>query len=219
MDLRIDQIKLLFFLEHEAVEFLIAIRVLAPAAFVARRSGLIVLLCWCALVTITVPLVLDEHFHHAADIVAWSAFLSDFLVGISGITLIRRWTKSNQSVSRFRLRKIRAEAMAGLGFVLHGFITMAVGPIFALVLYRNLNPVAFAYAWVAVFFSAFFAVGFAVPVAGIFFNNIRWCISHRRAVFPGQAEWVEEQEHELEEAMRCSATIHDASHTLSLIHI
>ncbi|KAK3642964.1 hypothetical protein LTR56_008833 [Elasticomyces elasticus] len=193
VDLRIDQVKLLFFLEHEAVEFLIAIRVLAPAAFVARRSGLIVLVCWCALVAVTVPVVLDEHFHHAADIVAWSAFASDFLVGISGLTLVQRW-KAGRPASRFEVRKLRAEAMAGLGFMLHGFITMSVGPIFALVLYRNLNPVAFAYAWVAVFFSAFFAVGFAVPVAGIFFNNIRWCISHRKAVFPGQVEWYEEFE-------------------------
>jgi hypothetical protein len=71
---------------------------------------------------------------------------------------------------------------------------MSVGPIFSLVLYHNLSPAAFAYAWVGVFMSAFFAVGFAVPVAGIFFSNIRWCISHRKAVFPGQAEWIGEYE-------------------------
>ncbi|TKA79831.1 hypothetical protein B0A55_02787 [Friedmanniomyces simplex] len=203
VDLRIDQIKLLFFLEHEAVEFLIAIRVLAPAVFVARRSGLIVLVCWCALVAVTVPVVLDEHFHHAADIVAWCAFLSDFLVGISGLALVRRWLVGRPA-SRFMARKMRAEAMAGLGFMIHGFITISVGPIFALVLFHNLNPSAFAFAWVAVFFSAFFAVGFAVPVAGIFFGNIWCCIGHRKAISPGQVEWAEDLDKE--QAMRCEVS-------------
>lgn len=193
VDLRIDQIKLLFFLEHEAVEYLIAIRVLAPAAVVARRSGLIVLLCWFGLVAITVPVMLDQHFHHAADIVAWCAFVSDFLVGISGLALVRRWLLS-RPLTRFSLRKSRAEAIAGLGFMLHGFITMSVGPLFALVLYRDLNPSYFAWAFVAVFFSAFFAVALMMPVVGIWFSNIKWCCGHRRAVFPGQAEWYEEVE-------------------------
>jgi len=200
LDTQIDEVKLLFFLEHEAVEFLIAIRVLAPTAFVARRSGLIVLLAWCGLTIVTMPVVLNQHFHHAADIVAWCAFVSDFLVGLSGLVLIRRWAIAH-SASRFGLRKVRAEAMAGLAFSLHGFVTMAVGPILALVLYNDLNPAYFAYAWVAVFLSAFFAVALTVPVVGLFFSNVWWCCGHRKDVFPGQAGWYEEVEQEENEKL------------------
>lgn len=69
---------------------------------------------------------------------------------------------------------------------------MSVGPIFALVLYNQLDPAYFAYGGAAVFLSAFFAVGFAVPLAGIFVSRIRWCVSHRKPAFPGQAGWSEE---------------------------
>ncbi|KAK4550838.1 hypothetical protein LTR36_000418 [Oleoguttula mirabilis] len=189
-DLRIDEVKLLFFLEHEAVEYLIAIRVLAPAKFVARNSGLIVLLSWCGLVLLTIPVVLDHHFHHSADVVAWCAFTSDFLLGISGLTLVRRWAVSHP-LTRFTLRKSRAEAMAGVAFMLHGFVTMSVGPVFALVLYDDVDPAYFAYVFVAVFLSAFFAVAFMIPVAGIFFANVWWCCGQRKAILPGQAEWYE----------------------------
>ncbi|KAI6901338.1 hypothetical protein KC318_g4671 [Hortaea werneckii] len=201
-DRRIDEIKLLFFLEHEAVEYLIAIRVLAPPGFVAKWSGAIVLAAWCALVAITIPVVLDSRFRHAADIVAWCAFVSDFLLGLSGIALVRRWAVSRSRITGFALRKLRAEAMARLAFMCHGFVTMPVGPIFTLVLYRNLNPEYFAWTFVAVFLSAFFSIALMVPVIALFLSNIRWCCGSRKKVFPGQAEWYEEleQQDHLEQA-------------------
>ncbi|GAB1729863.1 hypothetical protein NU195Hw_g2246t1 [Hortaea werneckii] len=193
-DRRIDEIKLLFFLEHEAVEYLIAVRVLASPGFVAKWSGAIVLVAWCALVAITIPVVLDNRFHHAADIVAWCAFVSDFLLGLSGIALVRRWAMKRSRMTGFALRKLRAEAMAGLAFMCHGFVTMPVGPIFTLVLYRNLDPKYFAWTFVAVFLSAFFSIALMVPVIALFLSNIRWCCGSRKKVFPGQAEWYEELE-------------------------
>lgn len=196
-DRRISTVKLLFFLEHEAIEYLLAIRVLAPPALVARFSGAIVLAAWCSLVAITIPVVLDNRFHHAADIVAWCAFVSDFLVGVSGLMLVRRWAIS-RSQTAYMLRKSRAEAMAGLAFMLHGFTTMPVGPIFTLVLYHNLDPKYFAWSFVAVFLSAFFAVALMMPVAALFFANIWWCCGSRRKVFPGQAEWYEELEQQVD---------------------
>ncbi|GAB1740455.1 hypothetical protein NU219Hw_g5560t1 [Hortaea werneckii] len=150
-DRRIDEIKLLFFLEHEAVEYLIAVRVLASPRFVAQWSGAILLAAWCGLVAITIPVVLDGRFRHASDLVAWCAFVSDFLLGLSGIALVRRWALSRSRMMGFALRKLRAEAMAGLAFMCHGFVTMPVGPVFTLVLYRNLNPEYFAWMFVAVF--------------------------------------------------------------------
>ncbi|KAI7109291.1 hypothetical protein KC340_g13659 [Hortaea werneckii] len=193
-DRRIDEIKLLFFLEHEAVEYLIAVRVLAPPGFVAKWSGAIVLAAWCALVAITIPVVLDSRFRHAADLVAWCAFVSDFLLGVSGIALVRRWAVSRSRMTGFALRKLRAEAMAGLAFMCHGFITMPVGPVFTMVLYRNLNPEYFAWTFVAVFLSAFFSIALIVPVIALFLSNIRWCCGSRKKVFSGQAEWYEELE-------------------------
>ncbi|KAI6795785.1 hypothetical protein KC361_g4810 [Hortaea werneckii] len=193
-DRRIDEIKLLFFLEHEVVEYLIAVRVLAPPGFVAKWSGAIVLAAWCALVAITIPVVLDSRFHHAADIVAWCAFVSDFLLGLSGIALVRRWVISRSRMTGLALRKLRAEAMTGLAFMCHGFVTMPAGPIFTLVLYRNLNPKYFAWTFVAVFLSAFFSIALMVPVIALFFSNIRRCCGSRKKVFPGQAEWYEELE-------------------------
>ncbi|RMZ24539.1 hypothetical protein D0859_11426 [Hortaea werneckii] len=172
-DRRIDEIKLLFFLEHEAVEYLIAVRVLAPSGFVAKWSGAIVLVAWCALVAIAIPVVLDNRFHHAADIVAWCAFVSDFLLGVSGIALVRRWAMRRSRLTGFALRKLRAEAMAWVAFMCRGFVTMPVGPIFTLVLYRNLDPKYFAWTFVAVFLSAFFSIALMVPVIALFLSNIR----------------------------------------------
>ncbi|KAI7221912.1 hypothetical protein KC333_g1481 [Hortaea werneckii] len=201
-DRRIDEIKLLFFLEHEAVEYLIAVRVLAPPGFVAKWSGAIVLAAWCALVAITIPVVLDTRFRHAADLVAWCAFVSDFLLGVSGIALVRRWAVSRSRMTGFALRKLQAEAMAGLAFMCHGFVTMPVGPVFTMVLYRNLNPEYFAWTFVAVFLSAFFSIALMVPVIALFLSNIRWCCGSRKKVFSGQAEWYEEleQQENLEQA-------------------
>jgi hypothetical protein len=71
---------------------------------------------------------------------------------------------------------------------------MCIGPIFTLILYDNLDPAWFAYGWVAVWLSGFFAVALAVPSAAMFFRNMWWCCGSRRKVFPGQAGWHDDVE-------------------------
>lgn len=138
LDRRIDGFKLDFFLEHEAIEVLIAIRVLAPTTFTMRRPGLVLLLCWTGLSVITTMVAFNEHYRHGADIVAWGAFFSDCLLGVSGIVLIKRWFTRNierkvlfdaqvwtpTPAQELRRRKEGAEAMAGLGYVLHGMLLL-----------------------------------------------------------------------------------------------
>lgn len=133
-DQTIDSFKLWFFLDHEAIEYLIAIVVLAPKSIVKKYPGLIVFLCWTVLSCMSIVVAWNRKYHHGADIVAWGAFGSDFLVAVSGLVLIKRWLVARwrrrilgtsliwQSLpeERFRRRKIAAEAMAGLGFMLHG---------------------------------------------------------------------------------------------------
>jgi len=207
LDYQIDAIKLFFFLEHEAIEYLIAIRVLAPATWVRERSGALLFACWMGITVVTVVVAFNPKYKHGADVVAWAAFVSDFLVAVAGIVLVARWTVSLISrkavrqaagggyaqampvAERFAKRKMAAEAMGGVGFMIHGFTTMAVGPIFFRVLYHGLDPAWFAWAWVLVFMSAMFVVALSVPVASIFFNTIQWCCWHDRKTLPGQAQW------------------------------
>lgn len=133
VDQSIDGFKLGFFLEHEAIEYLIAIIVLAPKSFVKKHAGLIVFLCWTGLSCISIVVAFNQKYRHGADIVAWVAFVSDFLVAVAGIVLIKRWlvaryrkrilgTSMWQATpeEKIRRRKLAAEAMAGLGFMLHG---------------------------------------------------------------------------------------------------
>jgi hypothetical protein len=123
VDLEVDRLKLLFFLEHEAVEILIAVRVLAPTMLVANHSGAIVFLLYCLLVALSVPVVMREFFSHPADIVAWGAFTSDFLLGISGLTQVLRWIRrgrKNMDLSAMARKKYQAEAVSGVGFMCHG---------------------------------------------------------------------------------------------------
>lgn len=119
LDLKIDQIKLLFFLEHEAIEYLIFVRVLAPPHLVKRWSGLILFLAWTVLFCVTTVIVLDQFHHKAAMVAAWGAFSSDFSVGVAGAVLVQRWVVSKPS-SSFGARRVRAEGMAGIGFMTHG---------------------------------------------------------------------------------------------------
>lgn len=199
IDTKIDSIKLWFFLEHEAIEYLIAIRVLTPVRVLKYHAGLVVFLCWITLsiVSIVVILVPDRH---GADIIAWGALTSDGLISISGFVLIARWFRKGGFGKRseeimtsgdgFCRRKEAAEAMAGLGFCMHGLSTMTVGPIFDRVLYHGLDPSFFAYAWCTVFIFAFFTLSLSVPVAAIFFSTIQWCCWHDRKILPGEAQWT-----------------------------
>lgn len=200
IDTHIDSVKIWFFLEHEAIEFLIAIRVLAPKKFVRRHAGLIVFLCWTALSIVSIVVIFNSKHRHGADIIAWGAFASDSLISVAGATLIATWfrdreygKRSGEKLSapdKFRRRKEAAEAMAGLGFTAHGLSTVTVAPILDRVLYHDLNPQYFAYAWVAVFGFAFFTVALSVPIAAIFFSTINWYIWHDRKVLPGEAHWT-----------------------------
>lgn len=115
-DMNLDQAKLTFFVEHVAIEYLIGVRVLAPASFVAARSGLILLLMWLALVASSVVIV----GNHAALFVVIIAFISDTILAVSGAVLIWRWLRERHSTAGFRRRKLAAEAVSGVGFMLHG---------------------------------------------------------------------------------------------------
>lgn len=66
---------------------------------------------------------------------------------------------------------------------------MCVPPIFTCVLYEKMHPDWFAYAWVVVWISGYFAIAFCIPAVGLFFSNISWCCGRRNKVFPGQVEW------------------------------
>lgn len=124
VDQSLNAVKLFFFLEHEAVEFLIAIRVLAPETFVQNFSGRIVLFCWTVLSIITIAVSFNQFYGTGAVIVAWGAFISDLSVGISGGMLVWRWftLQSRHTPSRFVQVKTAAEASAGVGFMLHGML-------------------------------------------------------------------------------------------------
>ena len=117
----LSRTKLLFFLEHEAIEVLIAARVLLPTELIARRPGLIILVLYSVLFAMSLPLVMHDFFSHGALFVAWGAFCSDFLLATSGVTMIKRWlTIRREGSSRAVIQKHQAEALAGLGFILHG---------------------------------------------------------------------------------------------------
>ena len=121
IDVKVGRLKLLFFLEHEAVEVLIAVRVLAPSQIVARRPGLLIFLLYSLLVGLSIFVVVDDFFSHSADVVAWGAFTSDFLLGLSGIFMIKRWMESRKrELSKAARKKQQAEAVTGRRFMLHG---------------------------------------------------------------------------------------------------
>lgn len=200
------QLKLLFFLEHEAIEFLIFVRVVAPPHIVKRFSGLIMFVAWTVLFMVTVVVVLDQFHHSAAMLAAWGAFSSDLAMGVAGIVLVKRWMTST-SRSNFGARRIQAEGLAGIGYMAHGFVTMCVPPIFACVLYEKMHPDWFAYGWVMVWISGYFAIALCIPAIALFFWNISWCCARRRQVFPGQAGWEDDWEEDGRRSM--ARTIED----------
>ncbi|KAF2137471.1 uncharacterized protein K452DRAFT_235752 [Aplosporella prunicola CBS 121167] len=196
LDTHIDAPKLFFFLEHEAIEFLIAARVLLPSRLLYLYPGRLIALAWTALSAVSILIAFNPFHHHAADIVAWGAFASDSLLAASGIALMLRWRTHHRHFTPpshvhgvLRRRVIAAEAFAGAGFALHGFSTVPVAPILTRILYHDLDPAWFAWAWVLVFGSAMGAVALAVPSAAIFFGSVNWCCWHDRKVLPGQAGW------------------------------
>ncbi|KXT12855.1 hypothetical protein AC579_5382 [Pseudocercospora musae] len=205
-DLYVDQSKLCFFLEHVLIEFMIGVRIFAPAKFIAEKPGLILLLGWLALVAASVVVI----GNHAALYVLGSAFVSDFTVAVSGCVLMRRWwqNRHGSDYAGFNKRKLIAEAVSGLGFLLHGMqlsqkesfkladlnrgiTTMTGGPLTALILYGNYRAEAFAIEWAFVFMTGLLAQGMQIPVAAMFFSNLRCCCGRRNKVFPSQVDWRE----------------------------
>ncbi|KAF7189634.1 hypothetical protein HII31_09078 [Pseudocercospora fuligena] len=186
-NLYVDQTKLCFFLEHVLIELLIGVRVLAPAKFIAQKPGLILLLGWLALVAASVVVI----GNHAALVVIGSAFISDFTVAVSGCVLMKRWwqNRHDPDYTGFNKRKLTAEAVSGLGFLLHGITTMTGGPLAALILYGNYRAEAFGIEWAFVFMTGLLAQGMQIPVAALFFSNLRCCCGRRSKVFPGQVDW------------------------------
>ncbi|KAH9826064.1 hypothetical protein Tdes44962_MAKER10098 [Teratosphaeria destructans] len=224
LNLDVDSTKLLVFLEHDAIEALVAIRVLAPANLITRRGGAIIFACWCGLIILTIPVVLNKQMgNHGTTIVAWTSFFTNLSITIAGLHLVRKWAvnartshKSHRHsrmpvITHFHHRIYRAEALAGLGFVMHGSVAMIVAPIFTLVRYKSTNPKALAYGWVAVFLASLVSFALATPVAALFMSNLDWCIRRKKEYFPGQVEWFEEAD-----AMHYLAQKVDEAEKLSL---
>ncbi|EMF09873.1 uncharacterized protein SEPMUDRAFT_135291 [Sphaerulina musiva SO2202] len=169
-DMNLDQSKLTFFVEHVAIEYLIGVRVLAPAKFVAARSGLILLLMWLMLVASSAVIV----GNHAAVFVVVIAFISDTILAVSGAVLIWRWSRERHSTAGFRIT------------------AMVNAPVVAVILWGNYHAQAFAIEWTSIFMTGLLCQGMQVPVAALFFQNLACCCTRRRKVSPGQAEWQDE---------------------------
>ncbi|KAE9367064.1 hypothetical protein N431DRAFT_445743 [Stipitochalara longipes BDJ] len=195
LDQYIDAIKLFFFLEHEAIEYLIAALIWLPCSLIAERSGLVILCLWLGLSAATIVVSLNDFHHHGADLVAWMAFVSDLLLAISGLRLIHAWwigriSKGNDLRSKVAvLQELRIKAMSGGAFFLHGFSTIPIAPILVAILYGNANPAWFAYAWAIVFGVALVAIALTVPAIMTFFGTIHWCCWHVSTVIPGDMDW------------------------------
>lgn len=75
---------------------------------------------------------LSTFYSHGADIVAWGAFCSDFMSGVAGVVLIKKWLDIRPRISHVSptlRRKAVAEGLAGVGFVLHGVPLWSSGKI------------------------------------------------------------------------------------------
>jgi hypothetical protein len=123
VDPALDNYKIFFLLEHEAVEVVLAFRVLLPIDVCRKHAGRILFGLWSGLCVISIFISLNGFHGHAADVVAWGAFCSDSFLAVSGVKLARKWyilrPQLANSSSVFRA-KIRAEGLAGVGCFLHG---------------------------------------------------------------------------------------------------
>ncbi|KAK7712775.1 hypothetical protein SLS57_007729 [Botryosphaeria dothidea] len=192
----ITVVKFNFFLEHEAIEYLIALKVVLAPRLVARHPGWTLFLCWLALSLATIAVSLTDHYKHGADIVIWGAFLSDAALTLAGTKLIHAWATHVEVVEPFsrrtreiRKRLLRVDAMAGLAMVLHGACTMPIPVLYALVVYDGLSPDWYAYAWFAALAAALPAIGLLVPADMVFFGRVQCCCGRPRGAFP-DVEWA-----------------------------
>jgi hypothetical protein len=102
-DININALKLLFLLDHEAIEVILALRIfLLSKRVLVRSPGGVLLGCWLLLCAVSI-VVAANPYGHATDVVAWGAFLSDGLLAVAGSVLMARYFKAR------RLIKIRWE--------------------------------------------------------------------------------------------------------------
>lgn len=116
-DLELNSSKLIFFSQHVGIEFLIAIRVLAPPSIVRRWTGHIFFIVWLLVVGSTSVIVSDHAIYFAIAM----ASLSDSLMTISGLVLVSRKLRRRHA-SQFADHKLTVEAISGLGYLIHGKI-------------------------------------------------------------------------------------------------
>lgn len=105
---------------------------MAPKKWCSKFAGRVCLACWFALAAVTAVVSFHDKYKHGAEIVAWCAFVSDLCIAITGVVLVKRWVEarytekalrgwsSGMTDERLRKRKVTAEGMAGMGFILHG---------------------------------------------------------------------------------------------------
>ena len=119
----LDNYKIYFLLEHEAVEIVLACRVLLPINVCRKHPARVLFALWSGLSIISIFISLDGFHRHAADVVAWGAFVSDSLLAVSGFKLVKKWyllRPQLASCSPTFQTKIRAEGLAGIGCFVHG---------------------------------------------------------------------------------------------------
>lgn len=114
-DLELNSSKLIFFSQHVGIEYLIAIRVLAPASIVRRWLGHIFFVVWLIVVGATCVIVSN----HAVYFAVAMAGLSDSLVSVAGLVLMVRKLRQKHAGELTR-QKLTAEAVSGLGYLIHG---------------------------------------------------------------------------------------------------
>lgn len=122
IDPHVNYYMLNFFLEHESLEILIAIRVFRPR-LCRNHPGYVLSGCFGALTCITTLLALNNKLrNHATDMVSWGAFISDGAVALAGCRLAYLWVKERKATHHVqkRMEVMRVQGLAGLGCIAHG---------------------------------------------------------------------------------------------------
>ncbi|BFZ61255.1 hypothetical protein YB2330_002314 [Saitoella coloradoensis] len=172
-DRHLDMIKQYFFLEHEAVEYLLFGVVCLPN-LVHGREGWVLGAGWAGVCAITLYAAFDDFHWHSTDVIAWNAFISDSLVGIAGVVLaLRAWRglKNGGVQMPATVERLWAEVFAGMGMACHGFTTLPVPPVFTAIVYFDLDPKWFAYAWAFVFAALLATMGLSAPMIKLFIRD------------------------------------------------
>ncbi|CAK1366649.1 unnamed protein product [Cercospora beticola] len=191
-DIDLNSSKLIFFTQHVAIEFLIGIRVLAPPRIIRKWTGVIFFLVWLAVVSSTAVIVSNHAVYYAIVM----ASLSDGLMAITGVVLLLRKFTVRGRTSVQHSRRLTAEAISGLGLLCHGLSALPNTVIVVLILNYQDPASYFGMVWTGISLTGLLAAGLQLPVAGLFFSDIRCCCGRRRNVSPGQIDWEESMEHD-----------------------